>query len=299
MPQFFLNKRLIVLLISIIVLVALIGFSIRDRDELPWTEKFVKDIVGFGQSLVATPASYVAGFFEDVSDLQNTYYENQKLKAQLEELAVLETQVKDLDSDNQELRRLLNITENIRSFNPINATVYSRNPDQWNELLSISAGEAQNVEKDMAVISSKGLVGKIKTTNQFSSTVELITSTNTTNRISVEVRSEEVVFGLIEGFDQEKNKLLVKKIPFDKEIKEGDKVVTSGLGGVFPKNLLVGTVTEVIIDEFGLTKTAFVEPAGNFYDLEHVLVVDRELITNADIFEHEQKTEDKSEEEEE
>lgn len=53
MPQFFLNKRLIILLISIIVLVALVGFSLRDRENASWPEQFVKDVVGFGENIVA------------------------------------------------------------------------------------------------------------------------------------------------------------------------------------------------------------------------------------------------------
>lgn len=80
MPQFFLNKRLIILLISIIVLVALVGFSLRDRDNASWPEQFVKDVVGFGENIVAKPTSFVSGVFGGVADLKNTYTENQHLK---------------------------------------------------------------------------------------------------------------------------------------------------------------------------------------------------------------------------
>ena len=80
MPHFFLNKRLILLLVSIIILVALIGFSLKDRQSLTWSEQFVKDSVGWVQSIFHQPAQYVAGFFENVQDIKNTYEENKILK---------------------------------------------------------------------------------------------------------------------------------------------------------------------------------------------------------------------------
>src|SRR4051794_36375954 len=107
MPQFILNKRLIVLLVSIIILVALIGFSLRERSELTWPEKFVKDTTGWVESLVSKPAHFFAGFFQNLEDLQNTYHENKELKTRVEKIAELEKQVQILEKDNKELRVIL------------------------------------------------------------------------------------------------------------------------------------------------------------------------------------------------
>ena len=134
MPQFFLNKRLIILLVSIIILVALIGFSLREREELTWPEQFVKDTTGWVQSLVSRPAHYFAGFFENVKDLQNTYEENKELKSKLNELAQLKANVQSLEDENEELRDILDKEESLSDFEPIQATVIGRNPDRWNEL---------------------------------------------------------------------------------------------------------------------------------------------------------------------
>ncbi len=291
MPQFFLNKRLIILLVSIIVLVALIGFSLRDRESISWPEQFVKDMVGFGQSLVSKPVNYVGGFIENVDDLQNTYTENQKLKSRLEELVKLETKVRDLEKDNKELRGVLDKKddENLRNYTPIQATVIARNPDQWQELLSIDKGEVHGIKSDMAVISPKGLIGKIKSVNEFSSTVELLSSENTKNRIAAVIQGKKDIDGLVEGYDEETKKLLVKRIPYDMKVKKGSNVITSGLGGVFPSGLVIGKVVEVKPDQYGLTQTAYVEPSADFYDLEHVMVIERDA----------QKPEETSSEEEE
>jgi rod shape-determining protein MreC len=275
MPQFFLNKRLIILLVSIIVLVALIGFSLRERDSISWPEQFVKDMVGFGQSLISKPVNYTAGVIENVQDLQNTYTENEKLKSRLDELVKLETQVRDLNQDNEELRAVLEKKEDLRKYDTIQATVIARNPERWDELVTINKGEVNGIKSDMAVISSSGLIGKVKSVNQFSSTVELISTDNTKNRISTVVQGKKDANGWIEGYDTEKKEILVKRIPKDFVVDKGSKVITSGLGGVFPKGLVVGEVKEVKPDQYGLTQTAYVKPAADFYHLEHVMVIDR------------------------
>ncbi|MGF2617253.1 rod shape-determining protein MreC [Rossellomorea vietnamensis] len=279
MPRFFLNKRLIILLVSIIVLVGLIGYSVRERDNISWPEQFVGDIVGFGQSLVSKPVGAVAGFFENVSDLQNTYTENQKLKSRLEELVKLETMVKDLEKDNDELREILGKEENLRDFDPIQATVIARNPSQWEDLLVIDKGKVQGVQSNMAVITAQGLIGKVKSVKQFSSTIELLSNKNPNNRISALIQGEENVIGSIEGYDTDRDQLLVKRIPNDMEVEEGSKVITSGLGGVFPKGLPIGEVKEIESDQYGLTQTAYVEPTADLYHLEHVIVVDRSKVS--------------------
>lgn len=276
MPQFFLNKRLIILLVSIIILVALIGFSLKERKELTWPEQFVKDTTGLAQTLVSRPAHYIAGFFENISDLQNTYEENKQLKAKLNEFAQLEAKVQSLTKDNKELRNILDKKKALNDYEPIQATVIGRNPDRWDELLIINKGSTDGIESEMAVITSTGLIGKVKNSRQFTSTVQLLSSTDVSNRVSVEILGE-AVFGQIEGYDQKKKMLLMKRIPYEAKVEKGQTVQTSGLGGVFPSGLMIGKVEEVVPDEYGLTQMAYVKPGADFYDIEHVMVVKREM----------------------
>ena len=235
MPQFFLNKKLILLLISIIVLVALIGFSLRDKENVSWPEQFVKDTTGFVQQIFHTPAQFITNVIEDLRDLQNTYEENEKLKARLDEYVSINTEVQELRKENQELREILKKTDDLGDYAAIQATIIGRNPDRWQETIIINKGSLHGIEKNMAVITSKGLIGKIKSSNQFTSSVQLISTLDPKNRISALIQGEENVYGLIEGYDDETKMLLLKKIPYDVEIEVGGNVITSGLGGVFPK----------------------------------------------------------------
>lgn len=85
------------------------------------------------------------------------------------------------------------------------------------------------------------------------------------------------VYGLIEGYDVERGELIMKRIDSSATIKEGEQVVSSGLGGIFPRGILIGDVTEVTTDDFGLTKMAYIKPAANFSLLDHVIIAKRSV----------------------
>ncbi|RNF40944.1 rod shape-determining protein MreC [Planococcus salinus] len=278
MSQLFSNKRLILLLLGVILLVALISFSLRDRANVSLPEQIIKDVVGAGQTVFSRPAHVVTGIFDNVDSLLNTYEENRHLKTRLEEFAGVQAEVKDLRSENAELREVVGKQEDLREYNPIQATVIARNPDQWEEKIILDKGTDSGVTQNMAVLTARGLVGKVILATPSTSTVELVSTQDPNYRVSAMVLGKQQdVFGLIEGYDAERRELLLKRIDADIDIQEGDQVVSSGLGGIFPKGIVIGKITEVTIDEFGLTKLAYVKPAADFNMLNHVMIADRTM----------------------
>lgn len=293
MPHFT-NKKLIILLVSVIFLVALIGFTLRDRHNATLPEQIIKDTVGFAQSLVAKPTNYITGIFSNIDSLINTYEENQRLKMRLEDFAVLQAEVGTLKAENASLRELASIEESLRDFDPIQATVIARNPDQWEDKIILNKGTAHGVEKNMAVMTPRGLIGKIVIATPYTSEVELLYTNNENYRVSALTlgKNNEEIHGLIEGYDMERNELLLKRIDSKLNVEVGGKVLSSGLGGIFPKGILIGEITEVTTDDFGLTKMAYVKPAADFSMLENVIIAKRKTIavdgsdggaTNADL----------------
>lgn len=282
--SFFRNKRLFIILIGIIVLVVLIGYSLNSRDHLTAPEQFIQDSIGWMQNAIHAPVKYVSNIFSDVEDLKNTYSENQLLKEKLSQYKGLIYDVQELNKENEELRKTLDKTESIRDFTPIQATVIARSPERWIEQVTINKGTQHGVEVNMAVITAEGMVGKIQSTSQFTSTVQLLSGFDQFNRISAMISKEgdKNVFGLVEEYNKEDHSLFFKIIEeSEKNVEKGDLVLSSGMGGVFPSGLLIGTVKEVVPDQYGLTNTALIEPAANLYDINHVIVVDRG-IANAD-----------------
>lgn len=281
MPSLFRRKRLMVVLIGFIVLVALIGFSMRDRDALSTPEKFIQDTVGWVQSIFHQPVSLVEDTVENVQDMFVVYEQNEILKERLSEYKGVIEQNQRLKSENEELRQTLEKTESLSDYSPIQATVIARSSERWFEQMTINKGEEHGVKKDMAVITSEGLVGKVKSAGAFHSTVQLLSGFDRSNKISAWIVREgkDEAFGLIEGYDDQTGQLLLKGIKLDETIEKGDAVISSGLGGVFPSNLRIGTVSEVKNDQYGLTKTAYVEPYADLFDINHVMVVDRDMET--------------------
>lgn len=278
MSRFFSNKRLILLMLGVILLVALISYSLRDRDNVSFPEQIIKDTVGAGQSLFSGPAHFVTGIFDNVDSLLNTYKENQHLKGRLEEFAAVQAEVTDLRSENDQLKEIVGKEADLRDYNPIQATVIARNPDQWEEKIILNKGESDGVTENMAVMTAQGLIGKITLVTATTSTVELISTQNPNYRVSsMVIGGEEGVFGLIEGYDAERRELLLKRIDAQVELEVGQQVVSSGLGGIFPKGLIIGEITEITIDEFGLTQLAYVKPAADFTLLNHVMIADRDM----------------------
>jgi rod shape-determining protein MreC len=278
--SFFRKKSLFILLIGIIVLVVLVGYSLTKRERLSTPEKFIMDTVGWAQYVMNIPVGFIAGTFSNLDDMKNTYDENKVLREKLAEYKTLIYQVQEIEKENEELRGALDIVDSARDFDPIIANVIARSPERWIEQITISRGSAHGVEKDMAVMTVDGMIGKVQSVSPSTAKVKLITGFDQLNRISATVsrKKEQNIFGLIEGYDKEKEMLIFRVLEeSDIKLKEDELVVSSNLGGLFPSGLPIGTIKEVTSDQYGLTKTAYVEPAANLYDLNQVIVVDRKL----------------------
>jgi len=274
-PSFFSNKRLIILLAAVIAMVAVVGVTMKERAYPTWAEQFIRDTTGFFQSLAYKPARGVAGFFESIGEIQQLYSENQKLKASLQEHAILVAKIYDLEQENKNLKNLLDIKSEISEYQVRAAEVIMRSPDRWHHQLTINRGQKHGIKPNLAVITDKGLVGRVKSVSQFSSVVELLSDVNRSTQVSAVVQGNEKVYGVIEQYQLDQGALFFKKIPMDAPLEIGQKVITSGLGGVFPKGLYIGEIFEVTTDEYGLTQTALVKPAADLYQIDYVYIVER------------------------
>lgn len=278
--SFFRNKSLFILLIGIIVLVVLVGYSMSERKNISGLEKFTMDSVGWVQNIFFKPVDFVARSFGSLKDIKNTYNENQILREKIAEYKTLAFEVQELKKENEQLRSTLELQDSPRDFDIIHATVISRSPERWIEQVTINRGSQHGVEKNMAVITADGMIGKINTVSNLTATVQLLTGFDQLNRISAMISRENDsnIFGLIEKFDKETNSLVFRIIEeSDKNIEEGELVVSSNVGGLFPTGLPIGTVKEVVPDQYGLTKMALINPAANLFEINHVIVVDRKL----------------------
>ena len=275
MNPIFSNKKLIGWVLGGIVTLLLITFSLAVGSNI--VSQGVNDVTNILGRMLAYPANSVNDFMESISNLTNTYQENQTLKQKVETIYELEVQLNDLKKDNEKMKEALKLQDTLNEYSLINATVIARNPDTWRDIVTINKGANDGLTPQMSVMSDNGLVGKVLDVNPTSARVALLSNNdNTLVRVAAMIQGEkESIYGTLTGFDHEKNILIMSQIQATQEIKVGDKVVTSGLGGVSPSSLYIGTVEEVAMDRFGLYKEVRIKPAADTNDVRYVTVVKR------------------------
>ena len=275
MNPIFSNKKLIGWVLGGIVTLLLITFSLTVGSNI--VSQGVNDVTNILGRMLAYPANSVNDFMESISNLTNTYQENQTLKQKVETIYELEVQLNDLKKDNEKMKEALKLQDTLNDYTLINATVIARNPDTWRDIVTINKGSNDGLTPQMSVMSDNGLVGKVLDVNPTSARVALLSNNdNTLVRVAAMIQGEkESIYGTLTGYDYEKNILIMSQIQATQEIKVGDKVVTSGLGGVSPSSLYIGTVEEVAMDRFGLYKEVRIKPAADTNDVRYVTVVKR------------------------
>ncbi|WP_250130054.1 rod shape-determining protein MreC [Jeotgalicoccus sp. WY2] len=274
--KFFNRNRMLIVLFGIVVLIALIGFSLSDRDSTTKAEQFTGDTVAVTQKVVDAPFSFIGNIFSSITGSFSALEENEALKEQLDMLPQLQADNERLAAENEELRESLEVSSSM-AYETVNARVISRAPDQWLESFTIDKGEKDGVEEGMAVSTSEGLIGIVTRVNGNSSFIEMISTNASQNNMSVEVRhNDEAVYGNIRNFDTEKDVLVVENIKSQVKLEEGDEVYTSGLTGAFPEGIVIGKVVEVENDEYGLSQNAYVQMNSDLNDVDNVFVLKRD-----------------------
>ena len=278
MNNFFNNKKLITLLVGLIAFIGILWFSFSNLGSIPYLQQIVNDITAVAGRGISKPVNAINGFFSDVNNVQDTFEENKRLKAELDGLAQMQAELATVGEENNKLKEELELQATLTEYNSITATVISRNPDMWVDQVIIDQGATHGLVNGMSVMSHNGLLGRITEVNPTSSKVTLL-STNDNDAIltSAEIILEDgTVFGVINGFDPNRKQLIMEQITSTTTIKEGTDVVTSGLGGLVPRGLLIGTVTEVSLDRHGLGQRVYIKPTTDFEDVRFVTIIDRE-----------------------
>lgn len=237
------NKRLFIMLIGLVAFIAIMGFTLGPRASLSWPEKFVKDTVGFVQNVFYKPAAYIAGFFEDVRNMRAIYEENEELRKAVVQYSRESADYNNMKANNDKLKEYLGFTQNQKNrdkYEYRTAQVLSVNSDPNNRTLVIDLGERDGVRVNMSVTTVDGMVGIISNVSNFTSTVKLLTTMDAQDPnpqpISVTaIGKEDKTFGIIESYDEKTKTLLMTRIPEDDPIKAGDKIISSGSGGVIPQ----------------------------------------------------------------
>jgi rod shape-determining protein MreC len=269
---FFKSKLFIFLLVLTIVCGFLMALSSASGGFLRVLKDGVNIVVSFFQSVFTAIKNFFMNIGIYFKDLKRLEAENIELK---EKIAGLKDDLRYFDrvkNENKRLRTLLNMTDRESGFEYASAEVIGRESSSYNNIFIIDSGTRDGVVKNAPVITSDGLVGKVSeagtTWAQVSSVLELDTTVG-----AIVSRSREI--GIVEGnFDLSGDGLCrMNYLTKDADIKAGDTVETSGLGGMFPKGILIGTVKEVYLEENGISSYAIIEPSVDIEGLKEVFII--------------------------
>lgn len=267
---------LLIVIVLIIVLFVIFSVSLKKERELNKVESFFKDTLIYVEKIVVYPFDYVKNKISDYNELKNVKKDNDILETSMDRILSIETENIELRRQLEALKEELNIDYSLTDYEYLNASVISRNVGYWYNKITIDKGSYNGVEKDMVVITSKGLIGRVINTTTFTSDVKLITTSDTNNKISVHISNGDTnLYGLINGYNYNDNVLELEGISNTKDVNIGDKVYTSGLGGIFPSGILIGTVSEITTDSYDLAKVIKVKPSADFSDINYVSILKR------------------------
>lgn len=266
------NKKtgVIGIILTIIILILAVILSNIDVQKMSQVENIFSSFVMPIQNGLTYLKNKIEGnesFFTDISKLQE---ENQELRKRNSELEQSLRELEIVKSENETLKEYVGLKDKYQNYQSIPAYVINKDITNYNQTIVINVGEKDGIKTNMTVIAEQGLVGHVISTTQTTAKVQTIidTASSVSSNISTS-RDAIIVTGTLENAST----LKATYIPTDATILENDKVETSGIGGIYPKGISIGTIKEIVHTKNITNRYAYVETAVDFKKLETVLVI--------------------------
>lgn len=252
------KRNLIILSVVIVAIIALVSSIQLNRANF-FGEGLVKSVIMTIDKIVMYPFTALNG--EKNVDQSESYLIQKNVNASLEK-------------EIQELKEVLDLKTTLTEYTPINATILSRNKNYWFNQIMIDKGSKDGIKKDMAVITKHGLVGKISRVYSHSSEIKLITCDDVNFKVSVAIQTNSGdSYAILNGYDAKRELVTVTGVDKMSDVKKGDTITTSGLGGMFPSGIYIGVVEEVKDDKYDLSKTLYIKTSQDFNNIHYVTVL--------------------------
>lgn len=211
-------------------------------------------------------------FLQETRHSKELEAELETTREQLGRLRLIESRFRALEQENAQLRHALNFKEATR-FDVVAARVIRRNPTTWWQTVEIDAGSKRGIGTQLAVLSNDGLVGKIDRIDGGGERSSVLLLTDEKCQVSARVEGSPevgILSGQRGGFDADPM-LRLRFLSPNAAVRHGQRVFTTGRGGIFQANILLGTIHSV--EKGALDSEALVRPSVNFADLGAVFVV--------------------------
>ncbi|NQT00238.1 MAG: rod shape-determining protein MreC [Candidatus Omnitrophica bacterium] len=246
-------------MLSALILIVLVSNLALSKYLKPAITSLLLPAFKFGESVTSGARQFL--------NFQDLFNENKRLENQVGQLTAQLAQLQDLELVNQRLRELLSLSKK-KSLPTQVALLISRDSSNWTRIVMIDKGTSSGIAPGMPVVSGENLLGKVIEVAPFSSKVSLIVDFNSKVPAKISRTGEQgVAFGALQSGGS------VCKMKYIHQAEIGDKVISSGLGKIYPKGLLLGEVVNLEQAKNKLYKVAQIKPAIDFSKLEEVMVI--------------------------
>lgn len=266
------NKKtgIIGIIITIIILILVVILSNIDIKNMSYIENAFNSLVMPIQNGLTYLKNKVEGnnsFFDDISNLQK---ENEELKTKNSQLEQSLRELEILKAENETLKEYVNLKDKYQDYNTIPADVINRDISNYSSTIVINVGSDDGIKEEMTVIADSGLVGHVVSVTNNTAKVQTIVDTASAVTATISTTEDTIV---VQGTLEDKQALRATFIPTDAVVLQGDSVETSGIGGIYPKGIHIGTIREVVNTNNITDRYAMVDTAVNFDKLNTVLVI--------------------------
>lgn len=178
-----------------------------------------------------------------------------------------------LEEENKRLSAALNFTHQIDQYDYRYCNITSQGANGLMDILIIDKGKKDGVKNGLVVATPEGLVGKVIFTSDSWSKVGTLNNPNV--QVSGKIKNTGVIDGVVDGYTDSNNNKLARldNMSQDTDVKQGYEIVTSGMGNLYPKDIPIGEVTSVAVDQTKISKYAIMKPYVDFNKLEEVFII--------------------------
>lgn len=264
------KTSIIGVIITIIILIVIVIISNIKIDNISFVETTLGKLVMPIQNGLTFLKNKIAGNNDFFTDINNLKEENEELKEKNSELEQSLRELEIIKSENATLKEYVNLKDKYAEYTTVPGYVINRDVSNYSNTIVINLGEDDGIEVNMPVIADKGLVGHVISVTDSTAKVQTIVDTASTISCTISTSRDTIV---ARGTLDEESTLKATYIQSDATVLQGDSVETSGIGGIYPKGIYIGTISEVVTTKNITDRYAIIETAVDFTKLETVLVI--------------------------
>ncbi len=265
------KRSILGIVITVVILIMLVIFSNNDGEN-SFIENVGSKFIMPVQNMFTFLKNKIEGnstFFTDINKLKE---ENENLKVKNKELEKSLKEIENIKTENETLKEYLGLAEKYRNYKTIPGDVINKDISNYSRTLTLNIGSKDGVKKDMTVIAEEGLVGHVISVTDSTAKVQTIIDPASSVSSMLSTTKESIVS---KGTLEDKTTLKAMYIPTEASVIQGDTIQTSGLGGLYPKGLQIGTIKKVVDTENITDRYAIVSVSVDFNKLNSVLVINQ------------------------